>query len=86
MKGWGPKGAKLGREGPFMGRRPISRLQGLAKLARSANFLIVTIKNPHIIVPALGEEGQFARVVTMNNNFMTRSGRKVGAPKKLIYD
>ena len=40
----------------------------------------------NIIIPALGEEGQFARVVTMNNNFMTRSGRKVGAPKKFIYD
>ena len=35
---------------------------------------------------APGEEGQFARVVTMNNNLMTRSGRKVRAPKKFIYD
>ena len=30
-------------EGPLMGRRPISRLQGLAKLARSANLLLVYI-------------------------------------------
>ena len=43
-------------------------------------------KKPHIIIPALGEEGQFARVVTVNNNFITRSGRKVGTPKKFIYD
>ena len=43
-------------------------------------------KKPNIIIPAPGEEGQFARVVTMNNNFMTRSGRKVGAPKKFIFE
>ena len=32
-------------EGPLMGRRPISRLQGLAKLARSANLLLVNNKS-----------------------------------------
>jgi hypothetical protein len=33
-----------------------------------------------------GEEGQLARVVTMKNNFVTRSGIKVSAPKKFIHD
>ena len=32
------------------------------------------------------EEEVFAGVVTMNENFVTRSGRKVGAPKKFMYD
>ena len=46
----------------------------------------ITMKKPSYNNSSPREEGQFARVVTMNNNFMTRSGRKVGAPKKLIYD
>ena len=46
----------------------------------------ITMRRPSYNNSSPRKEGQFSRVVTMNNNFMTRSGRKVGAPKKLIYD
>jgi hypothetical protein len=55
-----------GPQGPLMGRRPISCLQGLAKLAHSANFLLF-ILNVYMFIFYIFPKRWFHTLFAMNN-------------------
>ena len=43
-------------------------------------------EDDELTVEAEVNDGQYPRFGTMNNNFVTRSGRKVAAPNKFMHD